>query len=217
LNSSKVLSDYYGKDSKARAVIIGINNYENHGPLPNCLNDASEVKSVLERNYGFTNTITFSEKESTKKNIDRLLESISSDHNEFSDNVRLVFFFSGHGRYKKNYDRDGNHRREGFIIPIEAEKNYADYVSFESITKAVVSSHLRSILLIFDSCYSGYSALKVDQPSLPLNENDLENITKNRAVEVFAATMLEEPATGDHLKPGYSDFTAALLEVLLFR
>jgi len=89
------------------AVIIGINDYDNH-PLNFCVNDAKSIKEALiakanfleENIYSITSEIDNPLKNITGKLNEAILKIKTAFHEE---NDSLFFYFAGHG-YQENYE-----------------------------------------------------------------------------------------------------------------
>ena len=69
------------KYETSRALVIGINEYENAPPLGYAVNDADEIKDILTSELGFEkeNVVYLADKEATKSNILRSFLRFSND------------------------------------------------------------------------------------------------------------------------------------------
>jgi metacaspase-1 len=81
---------------KKLALLVGINDYQGVNDLQGCINDVTNVRSVLKTYFGFTNSEirVLTDNRATKKNIllrlDKMVKTaVNGDY--------LVFHFSGHG------------------------------------------------------------------------------------------------------------------------
>lgn len=111
------------KYETSRALIIGINQYENASPLGYAVNDAKEVSEILISELGFEkeNVTYLVDKEATKSNILRSFLRFSNDDVKVDD--RLFVFFAGHGHTKA-----GVKGEVGYLVPYDADMD--DYSSF---------------------------------------------------------------------------------------
>lgn len=130
-----------------KALIVGIDYYENISPLYGCVNDSYAVKSVLERNSN--GTLNFSVKHETatnnlnkitRDNLKDLVTELFKDANEIA-----LFYFSGHG-YVENTG--------GYLITSECSRG--DHgLSLDMVLSIANSSPSRNKIIILDSCHSG--------------------------------------------------------------
>jgi hypothetical protein len=74
----------------------------------------------------------------------------------------------------------------------------------------------KHILLVLDCCYSGYAANRTTESQRPVLDPDtyLKEITKTRTIQILAAGQEEQPVNDSGIRPGYSAFTGALLDIL---
>jgi len=131
-----------------RALIIGINKYEHVGCLGGCINDANNVKKVLERH---------SNNEDKEKNFD--IDLITEDKNPITrkslkDRIRELFrdkrevsllYFSGHGYIESS---------GGYLITSEC-KDGDDGISMNDILTMVNESPANNKIVILDCCHAG--------------------------------------------------------------
>lgn len=131
-----------------KALIVGINHYPHIGDLYGCVNDAVEVKQMLDRN--FDGTVNFAQPKlmvGTGPNdiIERgeLREAIRQLFSDDSD-VSL-FYFAGHG----HVDAAG-----GYLCAGDC-KTGDDGIALADILTFANSSPSRNRIIILDSCFSG--------------------------------------------------------------
>ncbi|HEY7571948.1 MAG TPA: tetratricopeptide repeat protein [Nitrososphaeraceae archaeon] len=75
----------------------------------------------------------------------------------------------------------------------------------------------KHVLLILDCCYSGFAAnraIQSLQKSYAATEDYIRDISSRAAVQVFAAGQEDQPVSDSGIRPGYSAFTGALLDIL---
>jgi hypothetical protein len=140
---------------KREALLVGINDYDGVNDLQGCINDVTNVRSVLKTFFGFENTNirVLTDSRATKKNILSRLEkmvsnAVNGDH--------LIFHFSGHGSQIR--DREGDElsdHMDELICP--CDMNWDDgFISddmFSTVLKQLKKGVRMEILL--DSCHSG--------------------------------------------------------------
>jgi hypothetical protein len=128
-----------------KALVVGINNYP-HSPLRRCIEDASEVHNLLERNESgeknfHSNLKTINQPDSLyKKDLTRLITDLFKDNAEVS-----LFYFSGHGYITP---------RGGYIVTQDAEE-YDEGVSMQEILNLANKSNATNRIIILDCCFAG--------------------------------------------------------------
>ncbi|CCK80676.1 caspase family protein [Desulfobacula toluolica] len=151
IRNTSSLNHKSGKIGVYRALIIGIQNYEDPeiNDLKTPLNDAKAMADVLENRYGFKinrKTDLLLDKKATKEAIYTALRKITHTA-EPEDSV--LIYYAGHG----DIDRTLN---DGWWIPVDAKGGnpvtYLDNTLVQKVMKSMKSKH---VLLISDSCYSG--------------------------------------------------------------
>ena len=129
------------------ALIVGINYYEHGSPLFGCVNDAYNVKSMLERNDGGS------------VNFDCKLLTASSEHDsieraELKDDIEklfkteaeiALFYFAGHGHIEDT---------GGYLLASNSRRG-DEGVSLAEILILANKSPAINKIIILDSCHSG--------------------------------------------------------------
>lgn len=142
---------YLDKYQEKYALIIGIGTYKNLGPLNNAENDATELKNILIKKYGYKkeNIKLLLGKDATRDNInDTLYEYVNIAMNDDS----LLFFYAGHG----TTILDNSNNNVGYLVPYDGnEKNYNSLIRWDSIENAAKMIKAKHIFFILDACYSG--------------------------------------------------------------
>ncbi len=141
------LSHQSGKLGAFKALIIGINDYEDADipTLETAVNDARAMASILEEKYGFKVDLMLDRK-ATKKAIFSALRKLAATTKK-DDSV--LIYYAGHGELDQIYD-------DGWWVPADAKAGdpltYLDNVQVQKSMRAMKARH---VLLIADSCYSG--------------------------------------------------------------
>lgn len=182
-----------------RALIVGIDEYDNINKLTGCVNDAKAMKEVLERH-----------EDGTKNFACRLL--VNSDQykitrrflreqwSELFDNYYedILFYFSGHGHPTAV---------GGFIVTQDAEPGDPGLSMNELLTLAT-KSRAKSVLLILDCCFAGGLG---DLPLLQ-GSGGAENLALLReGLTILAASRPLQTAA---LAGKYSLFTSLVVDAL---
>lgn len=181
------------------AVIIGINRYlsTDYDTLDFAVNDAQSIKEKITK-IGFDKVIEIPEYNATRAGILRVL----ADELPYALNKSdaLFVYFAGHG----DTEMLKNGEPEGYILPRDAKKsNYrGTAISMEKIREVIKRYKAKHILLVFDSCYSGYGAIPktVGKSSYP-----------HDAVQIITAGGKSETAAED-ASAGHGVFTRSFLD-----
>jgi len=141
------MSHQSGKLGAYRALIIGINDYQDPKipDLETPVNDAKAMAELLRERYGFQVKLLLGRK-ATKKVIYKALRSLASST---KPNDSILIYYAGHGDLDRTYD-------DGWWIPVDAKGgDPLTYLDNTQVQKAMRSMQARHVLLISDSCYSG--------------------------------------------------------------
>lgn len=177
-----------------KALIVGINHYQNYSPLHGCINDALSVKNVLERNEDGT------------KNFDCVLfccedESSLLNRGDLKDNIRelfsgdadiALFYFAGHGYIEST---------DGYLATSENSRG-DDGLALSEILKLANDSKAKNKIIMLDSCHSGMVG------NLPNNPN---TAFISEGVTILTASTQEQYASEEN---GQGVFTTLLIDAL---
>lgn len=141
------------------ALLIGINyNNDKHAQLNGCINDAKNLKHVLQSvyNYNENNIILLTDETviaPTFKNICMSFENIAKQtHNNISE---VFISFSGHGSFDyENKISDENDKRDECILPIDYKQNGCIYDDQINKMLSLFNKNVH-ITMVFDCCHSG--------------------------------------------------------------
>ncbi|MEQ5808343.1 caspase family protein [Alteromonas sp. NFXS44] len=176
------------------ALIVGINHYEHGDSLHGCVNDAHEVKAVLERHDGGA------------VNFDcRLLagtgpaESVS--RGTLRDQIEQLFkvdadiallYFAGHGHIEAT---------GGYLLASDSRRG-DEGVSLSEVLTFANNSPAKNKIIILDSCHSGIAGT-------PPNAEQLASLTEG--LTVLTASTKDQYATEEN---GRGVFTTLLVDSL---
>lgn len=136
-----------------KALIVGIDFYESINPLFGCVNDAYNVKSVLERNAD--GSVNFAAKlmtaTSKANSITRKELKISVEQLFEGDSEIALFYFAGHG-YIESVG--------GYLCASDCETG-DDGLSLHEVIHLANKSKAKNKVIILDSCHSGVAGCKV--------------------------------------------------------
>lgn len=130
-----------------KALIIGINYYEHSPSLFGCVDDAHQVKSVLNRNGDGSKNFDVQIYTATGP-TDTISRSEIKDHIKdlFHDDSEIaLFYFSGHGHIEST---------GGYIMTSDSNRG-DEGVSLSEILTLANNSKAKNKIIILDSCHSG--------------------------------------------------------------
>jgi peptidoglycan/xylan/chitin deacetylase (PgdA/CDA1 family)/uncharacterized caspase-like protein len=196
------------------AVVIGVNAYKNWPKLAYAVNDATAVRDLLVRKFGFAadHIKTLLDGEATRENILAALGDDLSDSKKVAREDRVFVFFAGHGATRKL----PNGKSQGYIIPVEADaKNFQSQAismtNFQDIADGIAAKH---IFFVMDACYSGLALTRGGSRSASGDRQQYwKEITRRLTRQVMTAGGADEQVA-DTGPNGHSIFTWTLLQGL---
>jgi hypothetical protein len=130
-----------------KALVVGIDYYENINPLFGCVNDAYAIKAVLDRHSDGTKNFDVNIEISTgptqkieRKELKKNVEELFKDKSEIA-----IFYFSGHGYVEST---------GGYLITSEC-KDGDDGFSMNDLLEIANNSEARNKIIVLDCCHSG--------------------------------------------------------------
>lgn len=130
-----------------KALVVGINHYDNVSPLYGCVDDAYAVKTVLERNSD--GSVNFAVKLMTGTGpTDRVIRSDLRDQMRelFSGDPDIaLFYFAGHGHIEAT---------GGYLIASDAQTG-DDGIPLSDVLTFANNSAAKNKIIVLDSCHSG--------------------------------------------------------------
>ncbi|NVO72694.1 caspase family protein [Photobacterium damselae] len=177
-----------------KALIVGIDYYENISCLHGCVNDAYSVKTILDRhgdgtiNFG-VNLITATGPDTLlkRKELKEYLQILFSDDSDIA-----LFYFAGHGYIESS---------GGYLITSEC-KDGDDGLSLNELMLMANKSKAKSKVIILDSCHSGILG------NLPEIE---DNALLAEGVTILTASSAKQYAQE---KNGSGVFTSLLVDAM---
>jgi hypothetical protein len=176
------------------ALIVGINYYEHSSPLFGCVNDAYNVKTMLERNDG--GSVNFDCKLITASS-----ELDSIDRAELKDDIEnlfkteaeiALFYFAGHGHIEDT---------GGYLLASNSRRG-DEGVSLAEILILANKSPATNKIIILDSCHSGIAG------SSPVGE---QLATLSEGLTILTASTKEQYASEED---GSGVFTNLFVDAL---
>jgi hypothetical protein len=177
-----------------KALIVGIDFYENASPLFGCVNDAHTVNSSIERHADGTRnfaTMLLTGTGPTSPVNRRELRKAAVELFAGEDDIAL-FYFAGHGYVEQV---------GGYLICSDSEDGN-DGVSLNELVSIANASKAKHRIIILDSCHSGIAgSAKIDD----------QHITINIGVTILTASTLEQYAVETN---GSGLFTSLFVDAL---
>lgn len=144
-----------------RALLIGINNYLRIGDLNGCINDVWNMRDLLVRTFEYLpeNISLLVDSSATK---DRIKDRVNWLFNDVGDGDNLVFHFSGHGSFIRDFSGDETERvledqADELICLYDMdwrdEKTYLIDDDLGAMFKALPAG--ATLKVVLDSCHSG--------------------------------------------------------------
>lgn len=190
----------------SRALVIGINKYQNAAPLGYAVSDAEEIKEILIQDLDFdqNNIIYLSDEEATRNNILKSFLSFTSEEVKVDD--RIFVFFAGHG-----HTRPGFRGEVGYLVPYDANMDdYSTFIRWDELTRNAELIRAKHILFVMDACYGG---LAVNRDLQPGSSRFLKDMYQRFSRQVITAGKADEVVSdaGGPLA-NHSIFTGHLIE-----
>ncbi|KAL2115029.1 hypothetical protein VTJ04DRAFT_10692 [Mycothermus thermophilus] len=145
---------------RKKALLIGINYFNQRGQLRGCINDVHNMASYLIQAYGFKRedmvTLTDDQQspmaQPTKANIIRAMHWLVRGA---QPNDSLFFHYSGHGGQTKDLDGDEQDGYDEVIYPVDFRVH--GHITDDEMHRIMVRPLVAGVRLtaIFDSCHSG--------------------------------------------------------------
>ncbi|KAA8644742.1 hypothetical protein EYZ11_002187 [Aspergillus tanneri] len=145
---------------KRKALLIGINYFNQKGQLRGCINDVKNMSTYLNQNFGYAREdmvlLTDDQQnpmsQPTKANILRAMHWLVKDARP---NDSLFFHYSGHGGQTPDLDGDEDDGYDEVIYPVDFRQ--AGHIVDDEMHRIMVKTLQPGVRLtaIFDSCHSG--------------------------------------------------------------
>ena len=194
-----------------RALIIGNNDYKDPKkqwlPLKTAISDASALAKLLEKDYGFKDTILL--KNATRKTILRAINDLTK---KTQANDSVLVYYAGHGWRNEQ-------TKEAFWIPVDAEgQDDSGYISNVRIKEklGIIANTAAHTLLISDSCFSG-SLLDSRGRNFKVKDDSslsyFQKVAERKSVQILAAGG-KEYVDDNYRGSSHSPFTYFLINEL---
>lgn len=151
--------DVHRRTRARRALIVGIDSYEQVAPLKGPVNDARAMAAYIVEHAGFEDSEVrmLLDADATREKILSTIEHWLIDGTKAGDEVFL--YYSGHGFQQPDTDNDETDKLDETLVPVDA------YFDGEGAIKGMIADdevagflkHLanRRVRVIIDACHSG--------------------------------------------------------------
>ena len=205
MNSNSIYQPRY---LGSRALVIGINEYQQAPPLEYACNDATVVSNILIDRFGFPEKdVTLLQDDNATRN------GISSAFNKFTDDdinpdERIIFFFAGHGCTKS-----GKRGEIGFLVPFDGDiEDVSTLIRWDELTRNSELINAKHVFFIMDACYGGTAAQRYLPPGSARLARDMLRRFTRQFLTAGKADEIVADAGGP--RTGHSVFTGHLLDGL---
>jgi Caspase domain len=200
-----LLKTHYGA---SRALVVGIDKYQNASPLSYAVSDAIAIRDLLIGSFKFPeqNVVLLTNEVATKQTILRSFLRFANDDVGLDD--RVVVFFAGHG-----HTRSGSRGEVGYLVPHDADMaDSSTFVRWDELTRNADLIRAKHVLFIMDACYGGLALARIASPG---SSRFLKDMMLRTSRQVLTAGKADEVVadSGGPL-PNHSVFTGHLIEAL---
>jgi len=144
----------YGEEGSRRALLIGINKYQQLPWLSGSRNDVMAIQDLLIRRFQFPpeNIKTLFDEAATRQAIlDALDDFIAST----GPNDTILIHYSGHGSQVQDLDGDETDGLDETICPHDARTANVPDITDDELGRILGRLNVASAVVILDSCHSG--------------------------------------------------------------
>jgi len=183
------------------ALVIGNKNYRYLPSLQTPINDANAVAKLLHDVFGFQTKVLLD------ADRNQIMTALVQYRTSLPENSNLLIYYAGHG----HHDRDTD---EAYWLPVDAlADNNSNWVSADDVTRDVRAIRSAHVLVISDSCYSGYMTRYADAAINPTERDAyLGKMMRSKSRNLMSSGG-DEPVA-DNGAPGHSVFAWAVIESL---
>ena len=149
------------QDAGRKALLIGIDAYQNVWPLIGPVNDAEAMREFVTADLGFGDgdVRLLVDADATRANILREIEEWLIDGTRPGDEV--FFYFSGHGFQQPDTSGDESDRLDETLVPVDVvvrnDKTIAGMIADDEIAALLNRLSGRRVTVVVDACHSGTS------------------------------------------------------------
>ncbi len=181
-----------------KALIVGIDSYDNFAALPSCARDADDVEARLSRNVDASTNYECLRRPTGRGQRLTRAQLRSALTELFRCTGDVAFYFSGHGAVTES---------GGWLATSDASEGDLGVSMDEVLALAnAAAPRPNDILIILDCCYSGAFG---NPGAFGVGQRQLATLREN--ITVIAASLPNEPALAG---VGLSKFTSVVVDAL---
>jgi hypothetical protein len=161
------------------ALLIGINYTGTDNELYGCINDTSSINSLIS-SYNYQKVCILTDNTVKKPNHNNILDEFKNLLSNSQSGDILLFFYSGHGSYILDKNKNEKTGNDQVIIPCDLNEILDDEL------KSIIQTNLKkdvTLIALFDCCHSGSILDLKYQYMDSLDKNNFtENINESETV-----------------------------------
>jgi len=159
-------------------LLIGINYNNTQNQLLGCINDANNIKNILQQKFSYNNFNMLTDLTETKPTKQNIINSLVHLLVNARKGDSLFFLYSGHGTCTVDLNKDEMDGQDEMIVPLDGV-NVSTCILDDELN-AIVKNNLKEgvkLFMLFDSCFSGtvmdlkYNYLISSQDVITINPN----------------------------------------------
>jgi hypothetical protein len=135
-----------------KALLFGINYRNTQYELAGCINDAYSIEKLLKTKYGYTSTNVITDDSYIRPTCNNMYTQIKNFINSGIRGDTLFLFYSGHGNYIKDKNKDEQTGNDQVLVG-------CDFVYLvDDNMKNLINTCLKpgvTLIMVTDSCFSG--------------------------------------------------------------
>ena len=167
-----------------RALLIGINEYQELPDLRGAINDLDLMEGLLTSRFGFApeNITRVTDTQATRAGILRALDELAE---RVQPEDVVYIHYSGHGSQAKDYDGDEQDERDETLVPHDGRTEGVPDITDDELATALERIDAQSLVVVLDSCHSGTAtrSVSVQARAVPIDtRSNLYVKPKTRAV-----------------------------------
>lgn len=150
------VGDFPGWYGNYHALLIGVQDYNEFPKLNTPRADILEIGKILKRNYGFEVSYLLNPTRG------QIIKALTKYRRLLGKEDNLLLYYAGHGWLDE-------YAKTGYWLPRDAGPNDpSQWVSVDSVTRALRAMEAKNVLVVADSCYSGTLTRGVTvRPNIP--------------------------------------------------
>jgi hypothetical protein len=155
LYSDNFYQSYIYKAMSKKALLVGINYTGTSAALNGCINDVTNIKSILENKFRFTQVNVMTDNTIVKPTRANIQAAIAQLITGLKAGDTIVFHYSGHGSSVNDANRDETDGKDEVLVPLDYQT--AGFISDDWLNQNLCTKIPKDVLLLCfsDCCHSG--------------------------------------------------------------